>query len=60
MFVEYDWTFCVYRFRFGRTFTDFLGHRSCDSLDDCRALLRTAGMKLGHKTDSRTWPIVEM
>jgi len=60
MLVEHDWASCVDGFRFGRTFTDFLGHRSCNSLDDCRALLRTAGMKLGRKIDSRTWPIVEM
>lgn len=58
MFVEYDWTFNVYRFRFGDTFTDWRGFRSLPSLSEVKALLGEAGCKLGRKTDSRTWAIV--
>ncbi len=57
MFIEYDWTFMVYRPRFGLTFTDIRGERSFDSLADCRAALAAAGLRLGRKTDSRTWKV---
>lgn len=56
-FVEYDWTFGVYRFRIGQTFTDFRGVRSWESLKDCRADLKAAGCYLGKRTDSLTWPV---
>lgn len=58
MFLEYDWTFSVYRPRLGAsTFTDILGARSFESRDDAKAALAAAGLKLGKKTDSRTWAI---
>jgi hypothetical protein len=59
MFVEYDWTFNVYRFRFGAdVFTDFRGFRSADSLADIKAILALGSCKLGKKTDDRTWAVV--
>ena len=56
-YIEYDWTFNVYRFRFGDTFTDCQGVRSLDTLQDWRDYLPMCGFKLGRKTDSRTWSI---
>lgn len=58
MFVEYDWSFNVYRFRFGQVFTDILGYRYADSMADAKLILAQAKLKLGRKTDSRTWEIV--
>lgn len=56
-FVEYDWCFNVYRFRVGANFTDFRGVRSWPSIKDARYDLNLAGLKLGKKTDSRTWAV---
>lgn len=58
MFLEYDWSFGVYRPRFGQAFTDFRGHRSFDTLVEAQHVIESAGCKLGRKTDSRTWEIV--
>jgi hypothetical protein len=57
MFLEYNWTANVYQFRFGSVFTDVRGYRSAESLEEARWILSTAGLKLGKKTDSRTWAI---
>lgn len=57
MFIEYDWTFNVYRPRFGDTFIAFRGERSWTSLQDARDALQMAGMKLGEKTDTHTWSV---
>lgn len=57
MFLEYDWTFGVYRPRFGHVFTDIRGMRSFESLTEARQVLRGCGLALGRKTDSRTWKI---
>jgi hypothetical protein len=57
MFLEYDWTFNVYRPRFGDRFIAFRGWYSFESLDHARCELGYAGLKLGRKTDSRTWKI---
>lgn len=57
MFLEYNWTACRYQPRFGDTFTDIRGERGWDSLDDAKAALEAAGLKLGRKTASRTWAI---
>lgn len=60
MFIEYDWTSMVYRLRFGAdVFTDFRGWRSFPKLEDWRQLLKPHGLKVGRKTDSRTWKIEE-
>jgi hypothetical protein len=57
MFLEYDWTFNVYRPRFGAAFTDIRGWRSFESLREARDVLSSCGLRLGRKTDSRTWAI---
>jgi hypothetical protein len=57
MFIEYDWTFNVYRPRFGQSFIAFRGERSFPTLADARAALKSAGLKLGRKTDTRTWSV---
>lgn len=57
MYLEYDWTFGVYRPRFGQTFTDIRGERSFSSLADAKYALAVCKLALGKKTDSRTWEI---
>jgi len=57
MFLEYDWTFNVYRPRFGSTFTDVRGWRSFDSWQQAKDVLSQCGLKIGRKTDTRTWAI---
>ena len=57
MYLEYDWTFNVYRPRFGSSFTDVRGWRSFESMDDAKWVLATVGLKVGKKTDTRTWRI---
>lgn len=58
MFLEFNWTAGVYQPRFGQTFTDIDGQRSFDSLADAKAALLAKGLKLGKKTDSRSWEII--
>lgn len=58
MYLEYDWTFDVYRPRFGHVFTDVRGARSFATMAEAKACLAHAGLRLGRKTDSRTWEIV--
>lgn len=57
MFLEYDWTFNCYRARFGQSFIDVRGARYWDTMADARFWLAQAGLKVGRKTDSRTWAI---
>jgi hypothetical protein len=57
MFLEYDWTFDVYRPRFGASFIDVRGERSWPSLKDAKCALALAKLRVGKKTDSRTWRI---
>jgi hypothetical protein len=57
MYREYDWTFNVYRPRIGDTFTSVNGMRSFESLDDAKQVLRWCNLRLGKKTDTRTWRI---
>lgn len=57
MFLEFDWTGCVYRPRFGRTFTEVGGCRFFVSLAEARDVLASCRLKLGPKTDTRTWKI---
>jgi hypothetical protein len=57
MYLEYDWTFNVYRARLGQTFTDVLGHRSWPSRRLAVETLARCGLRLGRKTDTRSWPI---
>lgn len=57
MFLEYDWTFNCYRPRLGAVFTEVRGERSWPTLIEAKAALGDAGLKLGKKTDSRSWAI---
>lgn len=57
MFLEYDWTFDVYRPRIGFTFTDIRGVYSYKTLKEALEHLRSCGLQLTQKTDSRTWRI---
>ena len=59
MFLEYDWTYGVFRPRFGHTFIDFRGWRSFSTLEEAKEIIGYAGLSLGKKTDSRTWEIIE-
>jgi len=58
MYLEYDWTYGVYRSRFGSVWTAIRGVSSWDSLKDAKFDLDRAGLALGRKTDTRTWEIV--
>ena len=58
MYLEYDWTFNVYRPRFGASFTDVRGERSWESMSAAKWALKLCGLKVGRKTDSRTWEII--
>jgi len=60
MYLEYDWTFNVYRPRFGDTFIAWRGERSFESFAAAKAAIEAAGSKIGKKTDSRTWEIVSV
>lgn len=57
MYLEYDWTFNVYRPRLGSVFTSIAGQLSFESLCEAKQVLAWRGLKLGNKTDSRTWSI---
>lgn len=57
MFLEYDWTYNVYRPRLGQTFTSVNGLHSYESLEQAKQELAIVQLKLGRKTDSRTWKI---
>ena len=57
MYLEYDWTYSVYRPRFGNTFTSVNGWQSFPSLAVAKAELAVVKLKVGRKTDSRTWQI---
>lgn len=58
MYLEHDWTFNVYRVRFGSTFIDWRGYRSFASRKEAHYILALTGNHIGRKTDSRTWEIV--
>lgn len=57
MFMEYDWCFDCYRFRFGDMFTDIRGTRYAETWQEAMAVLRGAGLRVGKKADTRTWEI---
>jgi hypothetical protein len=58
MYVEFNWTANVYQFRFGHTFTSVGGFHSAEDLEGVRWILSTCKLKLGKKTDTRTWEIL--
>lgn len=57
MHLEYDWTFNVYRPRLGFTFVAVRGERSWPTMDEAKEALRSAGLKVGRRTDTRSWAI---
>lgn len=60
MFLEYDWTFNVYRPRFGASFISIGPDnvRSFDSLDYACTYLATLGLRIAGKSASRTWRVI--
>ena len=60
MSLEYDWTSNTYRSRLGDVFTPLDGWRSFKTLAAARHQLRLVGLRLGTKTDPRTWRIEVM
>lgn len=56
--IEYDYPHGVYRPRVGSVFTTFNGVATFDTLAEADAVLSSAGLRIGRKTDSRTWEIV--
>jgi hypothetical protein len=59
MFLEFDWTFGCFRPRFGKGFTGIRGVTFYATLKEAKAHLAACGLKLGKKTDTRTWEIVD-
>jgi len=57
LYLEFNWTANAYQPRFGDSFIDVRGERSFFTLADAKHALECAGLKLGDKTDSRTWRI---
>jgi hypothetical protein len=55
MFLEYDWASDTYRSRLGDAFTSI--EHSFETLASARHPLRLVGLRLGTKTDPRTWRI---
>lgn len=58
MYLEYDWTFGIFRPRFGDTFTGIRGVTFYDTMKQAKEHLASCGLALGKKTDSRTWEII--
>jgi hypothetical protein len=58
MYLEYDWAFDLYRPRLGDVFTSIRGVLSFPNLECAKFALDRAGLKLGRKTDTRTWEII--
>ena len=60
LFLEYDWSFDVFRFRFGDSFIAFgrWAERSFPSLKEAKLAARECGLAIGRKTDSRTWRVI--
>lgn len=57
MYLEYDWTSLCWKPRFGDVFIAVNGIRSYPSFVDAAYELKQAGLKIGRKTDTRTWTI---
>jgi hypothetical protein len=55
MFLEYDWTSNAYRSHLGDGFT--ANPHAFETLAAARHGLRLVGLRLGAKTDARTWRI---
>ena len=57
MYLEFDWTFNVDRPRLGDVFTGVNGWRSFGDMTTAKAELALVGLRVGKKTDRRTWKI---
>lgn len=57
MYLEYDWTFGVYRPRFRGVFTEINGYHFFQDMEEAKWVLRLRGLRVGKKTDSRSWRI---
>ena len=55
MFLEYDWTSNTYHSHFGGAFPSI--EHSFETLAAARHALRLIGLRIGAKTDARTWRI---
>jgi hypothetical protein len=55
MFLEFDWTSNTYRSHLGGAFTSI--EHSFETLAAARHALRLIGLRLGAKTDGRTWRV---
>jgi hypothetical protein len=55
MFLEYYWTSDAYRARFGDA--SMSSKHSFETLGAARLALRRVGLRLGAKTDPRTWRV---
>jgi hypothetical protein len=55
MFLEYDWTFRAYRLHLGGGHTG--NEHSFETLAAARRGLRFIGLRIGAKTDPRTWRV---
>jgi hypothetical protein len=60
MSLEYDWTSNTYLSRLGGAFPPIDGWRSLETLAAARHQLRLVGLRLGTKTDARTWRVEVM
>lgn len=58
MYLEYEPMTNTFRPRFGDRFIDVRGVRSYYTMAEAREQLKACGLKVGRKTDSRTWKIV--
>jgi hypothetical protein len=58
MFLEYDWTFDAYRSHLSGPFPSI--EYSFGTLAAARHALRLVGLRIGAKTDERTWRIQYM
>ncbi len=59
MYAEYDWTSICYRVRFGHSFISLAnGERYWPTRSALDGALRTNGLRLGKRTDSRTWEVL--
>jgi hypothetical protein len=57
MYLEFDWTFNVDPPRLGDVFTGVNGWRSFEAMTTAKAELALVGLRVGKKTDGRTWKI---
>jgi hypothetical protein len=57
VYLEYDWTYGVWRPRVGDVFISVNGFHSYESREHAKAELNKAGLRVGRRTDTRTWKI---